>query len=111
MISRTKNAFATIVEFLKWAVVIWLMWPLLSFQSDKMTLWRMVLGVLLAVLFLGKMFYDFIIDNFKQRKERYTVVDFLILVGFIAGIAVLVGGGMLVFGLYLSGQIRESAAP
>lgn len=111
MISRTKNTFLSIVELLKWGVVVWLLWPLLSFQTDKMTLWRMVLGVLLTVLFLGKMFYDFIIDNFKQRKERYTFTDFLLLAGFIAGIAVLIGGGILVIGLYISGQIRESTLP
>ena len=69
----------------------------------------MVFGVLLAVIFLGKMFYDFILDNFKQRKEHYTIVDLLMLVGFIAIIAVLIGGAILMLGLYVTSQMQEAA--
>lgn len=110
MAPQKNNVFATLIEILKWGVVLWLMWPLLSFQTDKMTLWRMVAGVSLVVIFIGKLFYDFILDNFKKRKEKYTIVDLLILVGFIAGIAVIIGGGMLVLGLYFMGQLQETGA-
>ncbi len=106
---RNKSIASTLFEILKWGAVLWLMWPLLSFQLEKMTLWRMVLGVLLAVLFIGKMLYDALVDSFKQRKERYTVVDLLALVGFIAAIAVLIGVAVLGVGLYVISQLQESA--
>jgi hypothetical protein len=110
MPAHNKSSILSFFDILKWGVVIWLMWPLLSFQMEKMTLWRMVFGVMFAVLFLGKMLYDALVDNFKQRKEHYTVIDFLVLVGFIAAIAVLIAGAILGIGLYVTSQFQESGA-
>jgi len=111
MDTKNNKQFTTIFEFVKWGIVVWLLWPLLSFQAEKMPLWRMVFGVMLAVIFLGKMFYDFVLDNFKQKKEHYTITDLLMLVGFVALVAIIVGGVILIIGVFLATQIREAGEP
>ena len=106
--SKPKNKpLSYFLEIAKWLIPIWALWPLLTFQAEKMTLWRMMLGVLFTVIYLGKMFYDLLLDNFKQRKERYTIVDLLMLVGFITIVAVLIGGAILVVGMYVTTQFQE----
>ena len=49
-------------------------------------------------------------DNFKQKKERYSFLDLLMLVGFIAIIALLIGGAILVVGFYVMTQMQEGTA-
>ena len=103
-----RNRFAYLFEIGKWALVVFLLSPLITFQAERMSLWRMMLGILLLVVFIGKMFYDFIIDNYKQRKESYRFWDLLILVGAITLIAVIIGGVLLFVGIYLVQQFSEA---
>lgn len=102
-----KTALTLIVEIVKWGAVIWLFWPLFSFQSERIAVWRMVCGVLLIVVYLGKMFYDVIINALQRQKERYTLGDFLGLVVTITLIAVIVGGVLVLLALYLINQMQS----
>ncbi|MBN1560713.1 hypothetical protein JW998_10715 [candidate division KSB1 bacterium] len=108
--SRRERRGLYLLNIAKWAIVVWLLWPLLTMQAERMSLWRVVLGVMLVVIYVGKMFYDFVLDHFKQKKERYTVVDLLMLVAFIAVVALLIGGAMLAIGLYVMKQLQEGSA-
>ena len=110
MSQKINKSFNYFLEIAKWGIVVWLLWPMLTFQAERMSVWRLVFGVMMAVIFVGKMFYDFILDNFKARRERYTIVDLLLLVGFIAIVAVLIGGTIVLVGLYLVTQMQEAAA-
>ncbi|MBN1480430.1 hypothetical protein EH223_20445 [candidate division KSB1 bacterium] len=110
MTDRVKKLFSVIFEIVKWGIVLWLLWPLLSFQAERMSLWRVVLGVMLIVIYVGKMFYDFILGNFKRQKERYTVADLLLLVGAIAIIAIIIGGTILLVGFYVVTQLQEATS-
>ncbi|MBN1465209.1 hypothetical protein JXA02_05565 [candidate division KSB1 bacterium] len=106
---KKNKSFTYLFEIGKWAILVWLLWPLLTLQAAKMSLWRVVLGVLLAVIYFGKLFYDIVLDNFKQKKERYSVVDLLMLVAFIAVVALLIGGAVLLIGLYVMKQVQEGS--
>lgn len=106
----TDRAKKIIFAIVKWGIALWLLWPLLLFQAGKMSLWRMVLGIMLIVIYVGKMFYDFVLDNFKARKERYTIVDLLLLVGFIAFVALIIGGTILLVGFYIVRQLQETTS-
>ena len=99
MTNQTRKILAFVFEIGKWAVVVALLWPMISFQAERMSVWRMVLGILLLVIFIGKMFYDIIIDNYKRRKEQYTVLDLLLLVGAVS---------LFLIGFYLIQQLGEA---
>lgn len=110
--TKVGNKFLSYAfEAAKWGIVVWLLWPLLSFQGAKMPLWRMMAGVMLIVIYLGKTFYDIIINNFKQRKESYTVLDLLRLAGAIAIIAVIIGGAVVLIGFYVMTQYQQGTDP
>ena len=108
MTNQTRKTLGYVFEIGKWAVVVALLWPMLTFQAERMSIWRMVLGILLLVIFIGKMFYDVIIDNYKQRKEHYTLLDLLLLVGAVTLIAIIIGGTLFLIGFYLIQQLGEA---
>jgi uncharacterized membrane protein YcjF (UPF0283 family) len=107
---KKNKTLQHVLGIAKWVIVVWLLWPLLTLQAEKMSLWRMMLGIMLVVIYVGKMFYDFILDHFKQKKERYTVTDLLMLVVFIAIIAIIIGGTILLVGMLVMKQMQEATA-
>jgi hypothetical protein len=109
MSKRQNRSFAFLFEVGKWGIVVWLLWPLLTFQAEKMSLWRLLLGIALAVIYIGKLFYDVLLDNFRQRKEQYTFKDLLTLIGFIVLIAILIGGAVLIIGFFVMTQLQENS--
>jgi len=110
-VNNSKTKLSTIfIEIAKWILVIYLLWPLLSFQAQRMPLWRMVLGVMLLVINVGKIFYDVFLDNFKQKKEQYALGDLFMLILGVTLVAVLVGGAVLLIGLYVAQQASSGFA-
>ena len=75
-----------------------------------MPLWRMVAGVMLLVINLGKIFYDIFLDNFKQKRERYSLIDLLMLILGVAAVAALIGGVVLLTALYISTRLQDASA-
>mgnify|MGYP006281297465 FL=1 len=109
MSQRKNRSFAILVEIGKWGIVVLLLWPLITFQAEKMSLWRLLLGIVLAVIYIGKLFYDILLDNFRQRKEQYTLKDLLTLVGFIVLVAILIGGAIVIIGFFIMTQLQENS--
>ena len=108
--SKQKNNLPSIIyEIGKWAIVVVLLWPLLTFHAEKMSLWRLLLGIALAVIYVGKLFYDVILDNFRQRKEQYKLTDLLLLIGFIVLVAIIIGGTIFIIAFYIMTQLRENS--
>ncbi len=109
--NKSKTTLSAILfEIAKWGVTVFLLWPLLSFQAQKMPLWRMVAGVMLLVINLGKIFYDIFLDNFKQKRERYSLIDLLMLILGVAAVAALIGGVVLLTALYISTRLQDASA-
>lgn len=71
------------IELGKWALVIFLLLPLQHAGKEAISFGRVALGIMLFIIFSGKMFYDAIIDNFKRQQERSTAAD-------LAGIVIMV---------------------
>lgn len=107
--SKTKLSMI-FFEIAKWGLAIYLLWPLLSFQAQRMPLWRMVMGVMLLVINVGKIFYDIFLDNFKKKREQYAVRDLVMLILGVTIMAVLVGGAVLLIGLYVAQQASSGFA-
>jgi predicted histidine transporter YuiF (NhaC family) len=100
-----KQTLTTIIfEIAKWGLAILLLWPLLSFDAERMPLWRMVFGVMLLVINFGKIFYDIFLDSFKAKKEQYAWTDLIMLILGVTVMAVIIGGAVLIIGLYVAQQ-------
>ncbi len=110
MNNRKIKLSAIIIEIAKWGLAVFLLWPLLTFQAQRMPLWRMVVGVMLLVLNMGKIFYDVFLDNFKQKKEQYALSDLLMLIFGVTIIAVIIGGVIVLVGLYVAQQASSGFA-
>jgi len=87
----TKVAF----EVLKWAFVLWLLWPVRNAVETTVDLSRIVLGVLLFIIFTGKIFYDTIIIGILRRRRVSAAEDILTLIGIVLVLAIIVG--LLIF--------------
>ena len=110
MNNRKIKLSAIFIEIAKWGLAVFLLWPLLTFQAQRMPLWRMVVGVMLLVLNMGKIFYDVFLDNFKQKKEQYALSDLLMLIFGVTIIAVIIGGVIVLVGLYVAQQASSGFA-
>jgi len=110
-LNNSKSKLSTIlVEIVKWGLAVFLLWPLLSMQAQRMPLWRMVLGVMLLVINIGKIFYDVFLDNFKQKKEQYALRDLFMLILGVTIMAVIIGGAVMLIGLYVAQQANSGFA-
>lgn len=103
---KIKYAF---LEVLKWGLVIFLLLPL--FQKhlpDPYDFPRIILGVLLLVLFVGKMFYDFMLEK-PNSEQRALWLELLRMLGVVLIIAAMIAAVILFIGLYIYFTMQEKA--
>ncbi len=91
----------TVLEGGKWALVIWLLWPLQGAASGPINFTRVVLGILLFILFSGKLFYDTVVMGMIRQRRTTVRQDLMSLIGMVAGIAVVVGLAVMLVGLMM----------
>jgi hypothetical protein len=108
MTKRSKRYFSAAREIAQWALVVFLFWPILIMQTARMPLWRMMLGVLLLVIFIGKLFYDYTLAHYEKKSQRPQWVNLLSLVASITMIAVIIGGLLLLFAFYAVSQLQQT---
>ncbi|MDZ7317057.1 MAG: hypothetical protein ONB24_13130 [candidate division KSB1 bacterium] len=108
MKSRPNSGFSLFLQIFQWGIAVWLLWPLFVLQADRMPLWRMMTGILLVVIGVGRLFYDSIFDFYKKRKEQQPLVALLSLIVTITLIAALVGGLLLLFVVYAVSRLNQS---
>jgi len=78
-------------EILKWLLVLYLLWPLVRFREGGFPLLRLLLGILLFILFSGKLFYDiFFADVVRQRRPTLKQ-DLLTFAGIVLALLLLIG--------------------
>ncbi len=86
MNKRLKRRTGWILEILEWTLIIWLLLPLSQALERPIYFPRILLGILLFVIFTGKMFYDAVIKPPKENKTK----DLLSLLGAVVIMAVIV---------------------
>ncbi|MDZ7266052.1 MAG: hypothetical protein ONB48_01795 [candidate division KSB1 bacterium] len=105
------SAKTLLLELAKWALVLWLLSPLAVAMHGPVDFTRVALGILLFILFTGKMLYDTIIAPARTRAERSPLQDVLAMIGAITVIALVVGMVLLLVGLYIMKLIASRTPP
>jgi len=106
-----KKTATLFFEAVKWAAVIWLLWPIHKAVDQKLDFARILLGILLFIIFIGKYFYDSILDRFKHTGEQKGFTDVLIMVGVVAVIALLVGLTILFIAMFVIAMAEQLNQP
>jgi len=104
-----STTFRYLLELIKWGAIIWLLVPLIDFETRKIREVRVILGIFLFIIFSGKMLYDLVIEGLIQRKNRPLGKDLLSMIGIVlflglfASLLVGILGFLLVY--YIQSQI------
>ncbi len=91
----------TAVEILKWAVVVWLLWPIVELGRQRLSVTRVVAGICLFVVFAGKLFYDTLIMEFVRQRRTTAKQDLVALLGMIGAVLLLAGLVVVMTGLLI----------
>ncbi len=99
------------VEIAKWSLVLWLLYPLIWAQEKYVSFPRIMAGILLFVVFSGKMLYDMMISKRNHHQERSNAADLLATLAMVVVAALIVGLFVVIIGFALFGQMQEATAP
>ena len=89
-------------EVIKWLVVLWLLWPIRKANVVPIEFTRVAIGILLFIIFAGKIFYDTVIMSIiRQRrmsakKEIVSLIGIVVVLGFVVGLLLLFAGYLLI---------------
>jgi hypothetical protein len=86
-----KDWAGTALEIGKWLLILWLLLPIRDATSGPVDFTRVLLGILLFIIFAGKMLYDTIIMGVLKQRRASAKQDFFALIGIVAGLSLLVG--------------------
>jgi len=98
--NHKMKPLSIVFELLKWGLIVFLVFPV--FQRDLPNSYdfpKIILGMLLLVLYIGKMFYDLMLD--KHGEQIPLWLELLRMLGVIVLIAVIIAAIMLFVGLYI----------
>ena len=106
-----KDWGKTVLEVAKWALVLWLLWPIRQHAGGSTAFTRVVIGVVLFIIFAGKLFYDTVIMGMIQQRRTSVKQDVVTLIGMTLVAAVLVGLLLFFLGFFVIELIRMSSSP
>ena len=86
-----KSLKTLAIESLKWGFVLWCISPLITVIDQPTQFYRVLLGILLFIVFSGKLFYDVIISEFVRQKRNSVTKDLLMMLGMIGFILFFIG--------------------
>ena len=98
----------TILETGKWILVLWLLWPIRGASSGPVDFVRVALGILLFIIFAGKLFYDTIIMDILRRRRTSIKQDIVTFIGIILVLSLVVGFLLVFVGYLLVEMVRMS---
>jgi hypothetical protein len=107
----TKPLKATLIEIGKWLIVLWLMSPLALAMRGPVDFSRVALGILLFIIFTGKLLFDTIIAPLKTRTERTAAQDVIMMIGAVTAIGLAVTMLILLVGVYVTKLIESQNQP
>jgi len=89
------------LEVIKWTFVIWLLLPIRQASSGPVNFTRIAAGILLFIIFAGKVFYDTVIMGILHRRRTSVKQDILTLIGMVIVLSLVVGLLLLFVGFLL----------
>ncbi len=107
---KVSTVFSYIKEIGKWALLIWLLWPLTQSMSRPASFPRIMVGILLFILFTGKTLYDSIFETYHKGMHKNKYLDLFIMVGTVTVVAILIGAVAIFTGLYIYETIKSNTA-
>ncbi|MFQ5753647.1 MAG: hypothetical protein ACE5HI_16780 [bacterium] len=82
--------YSYLLEIGKWVLVLWLILPLKNALQGSVDFGRVALGVVLFIIFAGKMLYDVVFFPRQHQAESSAGKDLLSMVGIVVGMAFIV---------------------
>ncbi|NIR51790.1 hypothetical protein GWO43_24745 [candidate division KSB1 bacterium] len=88
--SIPRNRFSSyLVEIGKWALVIWLVWPVTGALRGSVEFGRVAIGIGLFVVFAGKLLYDVVIFPRHHERKSTPGKDLFTMVAIVAVVALI----------------------
>ena len=107
----TTSLKATFREIAKWLIVLWLMSPLALTMRGPVDFSRVALGILLFIIFTGKLLFDSIIAPLKTRTERSAAQDVIMMIGAVTAVSLAVTMMILLVGVYVMKLMASQNQP
>ena len=98
---RGDGLVSMLLEVFKWGLVIWLILPVQSQEPNFLDLVRVVTGILLFIIFTGKLFFDTVISDMIKQRRTSLKRDIITLLGLVLVIAIIIGFTIFATGLVL----------
>ncbi|MBN2357132.1 hypothetical protein JXO59_13525 [candidate division KSB1 bacterium] len=105
---KIKKTGEFVLECAKWGLVIYLLWPLHRAMSEPVNFTRIVFGILLFVLFSGKLFYDSILRKWRQQKQRSMAADLLSTLAMVVALSMVIGLVVLSIGMLVFSMMQDA---
>lgn len=78
-------------------------------MTERIDFARIVFGILLFVLFGGRVFYDSIFESYNRHSEKKPLFDVLRLFGIVSVIALVVGVTIVFIGYFIFTSLEQAA--
>jgi len=98
----------TLIEVLKWGLVIFLLWPMVTLHRGQFSLVSVLLGIVLFVIFAGKLMYDYLIMDIMKNRRVSMKKDIVTFIGIVLGAALIVGLVLFSFALFIMQYVAAS---
>lgn len=99
------------LEIGRWALVVYLLFPLRRRMRLPLEFVRTALGIVLFVIFTGKMLYDSVIWKQLTGATRDSGRDLLSMVAIVLLISLLVATTIFFIGLYVVNMYQQAIEP
>jgi hypothetical protein len=109
--AMTKSFKSTLIEIGKWTIVLWLMSPLALAMRGPVDFSRVAIGILLFIIFTGKLLFDTIIAPLKTRTERTAAQDVIMMIGAVTAVGLAVTMMIVLIGVYVMKLMGEQNQP
>ncbi len=103
-----KKVFSVVSEVGKWLLVLWLLLPIRKAMSERVDFTRVALGILLFILFTGKLFYDTILSGLLKNQEHRRWREIITVFGMAAVISLVIGVVVLFIGLFIFSSLQNA---
>ena len=98
---KTKEQLSILFEVIKWGVIVWLILPVQNQEPNFLDFVRVVIGILLFIVFTGKLLFDTIFNDMIKQRDTSLKKDLLTLAGILLVVAIMVGFTIFAAGLIL----------
>ncbi|MFC1568668.1 hypothetical protein ACFL4L_00405 [bacterium] len=105
---KRKSWLDTILEVAKWGAVLFLLWPMVTLHRGQFSLVRVLAGIVLFVIFAGKLLYDYLIMDIMKSHRVTLKKDIVTFLGIVLGAALIVGLVLFTFALFIIQYVAAS---